>query len=610
MTRAEPTFQWQGPVPIPDSPAHLEVRINLVTGIEFPGMGASDLLPHVGPVETLVVAGEPAHFYRYTLEPRGLRSLYGDRWQLRNFGLYLKSGPHHYHFRLSGDQGLKGEDSNLLRGWLEEIDAAYLRSDAEALRHTPFLAAVQAFMADSGTLAKEELRWVSEVVAEVGGELHYLLGRDDPGEVPGRLALPAAPGSAVAIAVRIGSLVRRVGARSLDEVRGKAVKGRRVELEVGPEPGSPPERIAARTDAEGWVAFPASRLSGPRRWRIRLGDEVVDLAPRWGRPIEGSLAKGGARFLPASASAPIETAPRTLLRDLESGYDPDTGDFAEITPGLRLPIDAEVFETLEALEARSEAARDVMTEFRGRVARRKGAELAGDPLSPFATGAISEKKFLTLAAVRQEAFDGEAPGLWTEDHARWVQGLASAYRRRPSKRLRGFVEAGARGFALRVEVESEPTWRFQAFRRPVKTFRANPDVAHPHGEAILALVRVARALDLSEGILDVAETQGKHLAEFHGPEGEPPGWVLGAWKERAKLETPARLGLALDALARIRPGSGLGERAGRLRRVVWQRFLSLAGTAGMAERVLLLRWLGDLEWALGSSRMRRDPGEG
>lgn len=615
-------FAWEGRLPVlalagrdrlEGGPGpEVVVRINTAHGCELPEVSPNDPLPEVGQVLEFEVAGVPAQFYRYVVVPRGLRAFYTDRISLTTFGLYLERGGHRYLFLLEGDQPELAQDEALfLKQNHRILQAAYEIKALEDLRKHPFLEAVEGFFASRKVLRREERLYVAEVAAELRGDVTFLHRRDDPADHRLRVALRASPGEEVGLAVRLGSQVRKLYKDRLVEERGRGVKGKRAELRL-PVPGGFEVR-KGKTDKEGWVSFDALELTGPRALRVGIGDLEVRFDLRWGRPGELALDMASPQLGALSTSLPLAKAGERLRADLRACWDPDTGRIREMTPGQALDFDREAVEAGLALRDEGD---EIWAEFlqeatRILKARRKGR--GGDPIDPVVAhllGVTSARVAVPELRAQFEHHERKPPGLWTEEYALLVQGLASLVRSRPGKAIEKLARRAAESFASRVEVEPEPTWEYRALRRPVKTFRANPDVALPHAQGILAMLRAAEVLEGLDWIREVATVQGHHLVEHHPVDGEPPPYVMGTWKDRARLETPARLGLALDALARHGGDQDILGREERLRRLVWQRFLLDYHSAETRDRVLLLRWLGEVEWVLPPRRSGngRSPG--
>lgn len=288
---------------------------------------------------------------------------------------------------------------------------------------------------------------------------------------------------------------------------------------------------------------------------------------------------------------PMAQAGDQLIADLERFWDADFGALRDAAAGQRVELAFAMLEPFWFLPDPPPWVEALKDEARRRYSRRGAALRREDPPGAYLFGGTSARGLRSWLAERQAELDGEDWNVWTQDQARVLQQVAVALGARPNKGLATDLTRYAEALAARVEAQVEPTWRWQAFRRPIKTFKANPDVAQPHAEVVLGLLAAARALKDGGWLEDVAAAQGAHLLDAHAADGAPPSWVMGAWKERARFETPCRIGTALDGLAELRGEAKVRQRADQLRRLTWQRYLASRDSLETRERVFLLRWL-------------------
>lgn len=596
-------FQWVGELPLGPHGVQVELSINTYMKGELPDLPPGENLPEVGPLLSLDLEGVEVTFYRYYRIPRGLRALYSNKRMLSVWCAWFQEGGQQYMFRLVVDQVSTRDGALWLRSLVDLMEPAYQAEDLPALLGTPLLETVRDFLQGDQPLRSERRLYLAEVAAEVDGEIHFLHRSEALDSTPVRLRLPAAPGDSVGLAFRLEGAVRQVTKTGVQVVRGKGNKGRVVRLLV-PGPEGEEER-KARTDSEGWAQFSDVLLESQRCLRFRVGgggapgpgtDPQGSLVLRWGRELEANLD----RLVPEvgrgrSGSCPAERWRSHLVPDLASSWDPDRGVFRCVTPGQVLPESLEALSVVRDLEEDAGWARDFLEE----VPRRAGARRSELPVFlRYACGGLTPRTLVERLGRRLADLDQEDPAIWTEERAKLVQEMALAQQWRPQKRLAELLRRAAESLAYRLDAEPEPTWRYQAHGRPPKTFKANPDIALPHAEAVLALLAAEAGLPDLDWLLEIAEQQGRHLVAEHPLDGQPPTYVLGSWKDRARMETPVRLGMALDGLARRLGDSKLSQRAERVRRLVWSRFQAYSDSVEIQERFLLLGWF--VRWPPGA----------
>lgn len=586
-------FTWKGDLALGPHGNVVELQINDARRGELPDVNPNDPLPEVGPFLPVWLGEVETTLYRYMLVPRGLRALYADRRMLSVFCVYLEVHGNRYLFRLVADQVSTKDGARWLKQQVGELEPAYLRGDVGRLVQTPLYQVVARFLADEEPVEARTELVLAEVAAERGGEIHFLHAPRDPEPGPYRLRLPAAPGDTVSLAMRLEEVRRQVRIRGVEVRREPCRRG--TALALARVTGETQVEIAGKSDREGWVQFPEVPVEGPREWRFRVGGGKRPvrlegaLVLRWGRPEEAAL-DGGAPRLPGrdSRSGDVASWRRVLSGDLAASWDPDRGHFRCVTPGQSLPLELMHLDSVDRLGVDAPWVEDSRSEAR-RLVGRRGADLPA--LLRFALGCLGAAATRKAVEAMVAAHEQEPLGVWTQDWARLVGELARALARRADRGLLRLLQRCLEGLAHRIEAEPEPTWRYRGHGRPVKTFKANNDVAQPHAEAVLALVQGAALVPGAAWVLEVAEAQGMHLVEHHPLDGQPPGWVLGAWRERARLETPVRIGKALDLLQRRLESPRLAQRAERVRHLVWNRFLGYYETVEIEERFLLLDWL-------------------
>jgi hypothetical protein len=560
---------------------------------ELPGVSPGDPLPEVGGLISVPLEGAETTLYRYFLQPRGLRSLYANRRMLVVYCVYFEEAGNRYLFRLSADQVSTREGALWLRSLVDSLEPAYLAEDASTLCQSPLYLKIREFLVEGRSLQSEKRLFLAEVAAEIGGKIHFLYRSEGVEEAPARLRLPAAPGEEVALAFRLEGAVRTVTKAGVSVALGKGNKRRSLQLLV---PFAGGERVLkARTDGEGWAQFAPFVLESERALRFsvpegkRLGKTPRgSLVLRWGRPLEEPLD----RLVPTLSRVGrggegVLSWKQTLRADLANSWDPDRGVFRCLVPGQVFPPTLESLGVVEHLEEGAPWAVDYLKEVDS-LARRRASPLS--VALRYVREGLGERSLCARLKVRLDELDREDPGIWTEERARLVQHAALAHARRPCSALARLVGRAAEALAYRLETTPEPTWRYQAHGRPVKTFKANTDIALPHAEAILALLYAEEVLEDFDWGLEIAARQGEHLVDVHPLDGQPPAYVLGSWKDRARMETPIRLGMALDGLFRTVGGRRLGQRVERIRHLVWSRFLSYYDSVEIAERFLILGW--------------------
>lgn len=589
---AEP-FVWEGEVPLGDAGAVAELAINRYMKGEMPEVTANDPLPEVGGFVSVPLEDLETSLYRYVLVPRGLRALYSNKRMLGVYSVYFEAWGQRFLLRLKADQEASRDARPWLKALVDQLELAYVRGDTETLAASALYDVVRRVLQDSRPLTTERRLFLAQAACEIGDEIRFLYGPPTPEPGPYRLRLPAAPGDRVGLALRLQAEERHIRPHGVEVHEGRGVKGKTVRLRQEGTEGEVEHR--AKIDAEGWAQFPGLDLHGPRRLRFRVGpargpaELEGTVVLRWGRALEAALDSpvpelSGA----ASLSSGVDEWRRLLAVDLERSWDPDRGLLRCVSPGQVLEDRLEHVEALEALGGKAPWRDDYLAAATDRLARR-GSEAPA--LVRYALGALGVASARKAARELLQELRGEEPRVWTLDACRAVYTLVRAVRRRPDKVLAGLARQAAEDLAHRVEAEPEPTWRYRAHGRPRKTFKANPDIAQPHAEAVLALIEAAEVLGELGWLEEVAEAQGLHLLDHHPTDGQPPGWVLGSWKDRARLETPVRIGWALDRLVERRDIARVRERAKRVRALVWSRFLGYHASVEIEERMLLVAWL-------------------
>lgn len=597
-------FHWKGTVPFAALATELEVRINLAQRLEVPDLLPSGPMPEVGPVWTLEFGEDPVYVYRFQRAPRGLDAFASDPLYRATLCVYLERGGHRYLFLLRGDPGLRDQALVRFRAGFRELNAAYEAGRLGELAEGPLGEAVRGFLKGRKPLARERRLVLAEAVAEVAGKLRPLLvdgGRTPDGVPTARAALPAGPGKVLGLALRFEVEARDVYPTRMVDRSAAAGKGIAVRLRL-PGAGRPRE-LAVRTDADGWVELPELAIESPRALTgraVKRGKPPLELQLslplRWGRPLEPSLDSPTPTLAPPREAARPADLIATILRDLAASWDPDTGELREPSPGGRLVPGAELALALSRLGPGLPFVDDLADEAARRARAARPGEAGFDPVEAWLLGDLDPAAMEAALEAQLEANEAEGPGIWTEDQARGLERFARALALRPAPALAGSVTRMAEALAARIDSEPEPTWRYRAFQRPIKTFRANADVAHPHADAILALAR-ASAIVAEPGtrswLWRVADGQARHLLERHPLDGEPPAWLQGSWKERAHLETPLRIGYATEVLGRMIGSTSLLDHALRIFRLARQRFLAAHATAPLSIRLLFLAWLAE-----------------
>jgi hypothetical protein len=589
---AEP-FVWEGEIPVGEAGAVAELGINRYLKGEMPEVTANDPLPEVGGFLDVPVEDLSTSLYRYVLVPRGLRALYSNKRMLGVYCVYFEAWGQRFLLRLKADQEATREARPWLKALVDQLELAYVRGDAETLAASPLYDVVRRIRHDTRPLTTEKHLFLAQAACEIDEEIRFLYEPvvAEPG--PYRLRLPAAPGTRVGLALRLEAEEHRVFPHGVQVHRGRGVKGKTVRLrQAGPE-GE--QEHKAKVDKEGWAQFPDLELLGPRRLRFRVGPARGEallkgtVVLRWGRPLEHGLDSPVPELAgAASLSTGVEEWRRLLEVDLERSWDPDRGVLRCVSPGQILDDRLEHVEAIEAVGGAHEWVRDYLEEATRRLTMR-GSEAS--PLARYALGGLSATGARKVARQLLQELRTEEPRVWTLDSCRAVYTLVRAIQRRPDKTLAKLARQVAEELAHRVEAEPEPTWRYRAHGRPIKTFKANHDIAQPHAESILVFLEAAQVLGDLDWLQEVAEAQGLHLLDHHPTDGQPPGWVLGAWKDRARLETPVRIGWALDRLAEVRESKRIAERAKRVRALVWSRFLGYHDSVEIEERMQLVAWL-------------------
>lgn len=590
-------FIWEGEIPLGDAGATAELAINRYLKGEMPEVTANDPLPEVGGFVEIPVEDLTTWIYRYVLVPRGLRALYSNKRMLGVYCVYFEGWGQRYLLRLKADQQATREARPWLKALVDQVELAYVRGDVETLAASPLYDVVRRIRHETKPLTTEKHLFLAQAACEIDQEIRFLYEPTSPEPGPYRLRLPAAPGTRVGLALRLEAEEHRVYPHGIEVRRGRGVKGKTVRLRQARSDGEVEHK--ARADKEGWVQFPDLDLDGPRRMRFRAGpakgepDLKGTVVLRWGRPLEPGLDSpvpelaGG-----ASLSTGVDEWRRLLEVDLARSWDPDRGVLRCVSPGQILDDRLEHVEAIEAVGGDSEWITDYLGEAVRRLTRR-GSEAS--PLARYALGGLSAAGARKAARELLQELRSEEPRVWTLKACRALYTLVRAVARRPDKTLAKIAGQAAEELAHRVEAEPEPTWRYRAHGRPRKTFKANPDVAQPHAEVVLVLLEAAAVLGDLEWLGEVAEAQGLHLIDHHPTDGQPPGWVLGSWKDRARLETPVRIGWALDKLAATRASKRLEERARRVRTLVWSRFLGYHDSVEIEERMQLVAWLAATE---------------
>lgn len=576
---------WHGSVPFGPHGAEIEVWVHGVRRLEIPDHTRGDPLPEISEVHSLAIAGYPATFARISLRPRGLRALYQDRSSLTQYALYLPQGEAGHLFRLTGGQFGQGVEAEWLKDQVRGLETSLLQNDLDALAKSGFVTQVKELVEAGKPLWKERQLLLCEAVAEIQGELRFL----EPHEGAAPWALPVSPKEPVALAFRWEEEEHEVGFETTRSRRRAARKGSRVEL-AGTSLEGEPWLEKASIQKEGWVELPARRLESARALRLQVGAKGkvrfrTPLVLRYGRPEEPRLDGLVPRFSARNLGPP---APKLawIREDVERCWDPDRGEFRGALAGQLHPADLEDWEILSKALPQDLAA-DVRAGLLTRTYHQKGAV----PELGYALGRGGISTLAKAILPRLEEFSKEPYDVWTEDMARALQDWTRLARFRPHPKLKAWIHQLSEVLLVRLRTQPEPTWRHRNMQRPIKTFKANPDVAQPHAEAILALLDVLPLAPESDSILDSILEQARHLVREHPASGEPPAYVLGSWKDRARLETPLRIGVAFSRLSQQDTLGGWSERAKRSLELVWGRYHQVREQLEAKERILLLGWL-------------------
>ncbi len=589
----EAEFQWIGLLPLGPKECVVELSINRAFRGDLPEVRAHDGLPEVGPFREVKIAGETVTLYRYIIRHKGLRALFANRKMLGIYCAYLELDGKRFLFRLKADQLTTQDGQEWLKETVFALENAYLDEDYAALQESPFLEPVRTLIEDSDPLEATRELYLAEAATERKGEVLFLHQSDRGQKEPYKIRFPFAPGTNPSLALRIEGVERQIRRSGLTVQTGKGNRGLRVALEV---PASPkPKRLLAKTNREGWAEFLDIPLTSPRQIQFRVGPAKSPprlkgvFVLRWGRPLENELDSPVPYFGGASAnSSRVKDWKKILLQDIRASWDPDRGVLRCTVPGQVLEDQFEWFLTLRQIGTSLDWLEEFLEATRTRLLSKNSQ---ASPLVQFALGGKKVTLARQAAQGILESIESQPMRVWSGEAAREIRRLFWVAQERPDSKLLKIASEACECLAQRIESEPEPTWSYRAHGRPIKTFQANSDVAQPHAEAILALLAAVQADPNNEYLQEIAESQAEHLIEMHPLDGQPPGWVVGTWKDRARLETPMWIGQALDTLSPLTDSSKVQRRAKRVRSLVWNRFLSYRESVEIAERVRLASWL-------------------